>query len=203
MASAWVKWNFTAFFLAVALAAPAQAGPYEDAVAAYNRGDYTTAEKLFRKAADQGHAQAQFKLGVMYSSGEEGVLQEEDDTEAVKWYRKAAEQGFAVAQLYLGFMYEQGLGVPRDDSEAAEWYRKAAEQGDADAQFDLGFMYDEGRGVRQDYVQAHKWYSLAISQLVAGEDRDSAVENRNKVASRMSSAQIAEAQRLTREWKPK
>ena len=71
--------------------------------------DDAAAVKWFRKAAEQGGADAQFFLGVMYAKGE-GVL--EDDAEAVKWYRKAAEQGYAGAQFNLGRMYANGDGVP-------------------------------------------------------------------------------------------
>ena len=87
-----------------------------------------------RKAAEDGHVEAQVRLGVKYDLGE-GVP--EDDSEAVKWYRKAAEQGYASAQFNLGVMYDLGEGVPEDDSEAVKWYRKAAEQGYASAQYFL------------------------------------------------------------------
>ncbi len=64
--------------------------------------DYKEAAKWYRKAAEQGDADAQFRLGVMYHEGE-GVSQ--DYTEAAKWSRKAAEQGDASAQINLGVMY--------------------------------------------------------------------------------------------------
>ncbi len=64
-------------------------------------------------------------------------------------------------------------------------------------------MYGDGWGVPQDYVQAHMWYNLAASRLPPGKDRDLAAENRDIIAERMTPAQIAEAQRLAREWKPK
>ena len=83
-----------------------------------------------------------------------------------------------------------------------EW-RPLAEQGHADAQNNLGFMYDDGEGVPQDYVQALMWYNLAASKFSPGEDRDQAVENRDIVAKKMTPAQISEAQKLAREWKPK
>ncbi len=83
-----------------------------------------------------------------------------------------------------------------------EW-RPLAEQGNADAQFFLGFMYDAGRGVPQDYAQAHMWYNLAASRLPPGENRDIAVKSRKFVAKVMTPAQISEAQKLAREWKPK
>ena len=84
------------------------------------------------------------------------------------------------------------------------WYRKAAEQGDAPAQLNLGVMYDTAQGVPQDHVQAHKWYNLAAARFTASEtaNREKAVRNRDRLAAKMTAAQIAEAQRLAREWKP-
>lgn len=83
------------------------------------------------------------------------------------------------------------------------WYRKAAEQGNALAQYNLGFMYHEGRGVSQDTVQAHVWFNLAASELPPGTNRDKAIRNRDLVAAKMTRAQLAEAQRRAREWRPK
>ena len=181
------------------LTAPAWAG-WDEAVAAYDRGDYATALGEMRPLAEQGHAEAQFNLGLMYDNGQ-GVPQ--DYAEAVKWYRKAAEQGHAKAQHNLGVMYDKGQGVPQDYAEAVKWYRKAAEQGVAEAQNNLGLMYSKGQGVPQDDAQAHMWYNLAASRLPTGEDRDLAVKNRDIVANRMTPAQISEAQKLAREWRPK
>ena len=96
-----------------------------------------------RVRAEQGHALAQYNLGLMYANGE-GVPQ--DDKEAFNWYRKSAEQGHAGAQVNLGLMYTNGEGVPQDDKQALKWFRKAAEQGDAQAQVNLGVMYEEGAG---------------------------------------------------------
>ena len=181
------------------LTAPAWAG-FDEGVAAYNRGDFATAIREWRPLAEQGHASAQFNLGLMYGEGE-GVPQ--DDAEAVKWYRKAAEQGLAEAQFNLGLMYYNGQGGPQDYAQALQWYRKAAEQGYANAQHNLGFMYYNGEGVPQDDAQAHMWFNLAASRLPTGEDRDRAAKNRDIVAERMTPAQISEAQKLAREWKPK
>ncbi len=94
-----------------------------------------------------------------------------------------------------------GRGVPQDDVEAARWYRLAAEQGNARAQFNLGSMYEKGEGVPQDYVVAHMWLNLAGAQL-AGEERDRAIRGRDLVAQSMTPEQMAEAQRLAREWTP-
>ena len=136
---------------------------------------------------------------------ENGLGVPQDDAEAVTWYRKAGEQGYAAAQYLLGVMYDNGQGVPQDYAAAVTWYRKAADQGEAKAQAILGIMYENGRGVPQDYVQAHKWYDLAAAHFPRSdsESRVKAVKNRDSVAPKMTPAQIAEAQRLAREWKPK
>ncbi len=83
-----------------------------------------------------------------------------------------------------------------------EW-RPLAEQGSAIAQNNLGLMYSEGLGVPKDYAQAHKWYNLAASRCPPGEDHDRAVKDSDIVAICMTPAQISEAQKLAREWKPK
>ena len=94
-------------------------------------------------------------------------------------------------------MYDHGQGVPQDYAEAVKWYRLAADQGYAVAQYNLGFMYADGQGVPQDYVQSHMWFNLAAAQSDAN-----AVQNRDIIAAKMTPDQIAEAQRLAREWKP-
>jgi TPR repeat protein len=103
-------------------------------------------------------------------------------------------------------MYHDGADhVPQDYAEALKWWHKAADQGHAPAQSGLGAMYGLGQGVPQDYVQAHMWLNLAASLLPSSQKelRENAVHDRNMVASKMTPAQIAEAQRLAREWKPK
>jgi len=77
-----------------------------------------------------------------------------------------------------------------------------ADQGYARAQFNLGHMYADGRGVVQDYVHAHIWYDLAAAHLT-GSDRNQAVESRAAVEAKIPPAQVAEAQKMAREWRPK
>ncbi len=151
---------------------------------------------------------AGFTLGLTapaWAGFDEGLAayQRGDYATALREWRPLAEQGVAEAQSRLGFMYTFGEGVPQDDAEAVKWYRKAAEQGYAKAQYALGLMYANGQGVPQDYAKAHMWYDLAASRFPPGEDRDKAVKNRDIVAKRMTPAQITEAQKLAREWKPK
>jgi TPR repeat protein len=123
---------------------------------------------------------------------------------AFRLLRPLAEQGNAAAQNTLGVLYANGYGVQQDYFKAAAWYRKAAEQGDPNALNNLGIMYDNGHGVPKDYVQARKWYDLAAARFPAteAEARASAIKNRDGLTAEMTRAQIAEAQRLAREWKP-
>ncbi len=183
----------------VAIGGGATAGPLEDAVAAHQSGDYAAALRLWHPLAEQGDADAQFHLGVMYESGQ-GVLR--SDAEAIKWYRKAAEQDDAVAQFNVGIMYTQGKDVSPDHAEAALWYRLAADHGLAGAQFNLGMMCAKGQGVSQDYVQAHMWLNLAASQLppLGKDQQNTTVDARDRVASKMTPQQIGEAQELAFEW---
>jgi TPR repeat protein len=115
--------GFVALVLSPGLTAPVAAGPFEDAMAAYGRGDYATMLRIYRPLAEHGNAGAQFSLALMYNNGR-GVPQ--NYAEAVKWYRKAADQGYADAQSNLGDMYANRQGVPQDYATTAAWYRKAA-----------------------------------------------------------------------------
>jgi hypothetical protein len=85
------------------------------------------AVRWVRLAAEQGDADAQFRLGGMYEYGE-GFP--ENVAEAVKWYRLAAEQGHLDGQLKLGIMYAFGEGVPKDAVQAFKWNLLAAAQGE-------------------------------------------------------------------------
>ena len=164
----------------------------------YDTGDYGLTEddeeavRWYRLAAEQGYASAQHNLGLMYADGD-GVP--EDDEEAIWWYRLAAEQGYPSAQYNLGLMYADGEGVPEDDEEAVWWYRLAAEQGFAPAQFNLGGLYANGEGVSEDLVLAYMWYNLSAAQGNSFARWDKII-----VEQQMTREQIAEAQRLSREW---
>lgn len=177
--------------LVLVLAGRSWAG-FAEGVAAYEKGDYATALREFRPLAEQGLAEAQYNLGLMYHKGH-GVPQ--DATQSERWYRQAAVQGIAEAQTNLGWMYYKGQGIPQDYAKALRWYRQAAAQGQADAQVNLGLMYRKGHGVPQDHVTAHMWYNLAAAQG----DED-ARDFRDDLGKQMTPAQLTEAQRLAREW---
>jgi hypothetical protein len=191
--------------------------------------DAAAAADLDRQAAENASAEIQIALGDRYLAGD-GVPV--DPVKALRWYRAAAEQGSAAGQMKLGLMYEHGQGTAKDLDAAHEWYTKAAEQGDSaaqhnlgdqfefgdyisyksaaywyrlaankgyvDAQLDLGRLYENGRGVDQDNRQAYLWYSVA-----AARGSESAARSRDQLSTRLTPAEIAEAEKLAIEWRPK
>jgi TPR repeat protein len=120
-----------------------------------------------------------------------------DYATALRLFRLLAHQGDPNAQYRLGLMYERGQSVPQDSAEAAAWYRRAADQGLKTAQWTLGSMYQIGSGVEQDYVKAYMWYYLSATQGWRGPEF-----LRAQLEKVMTPDQIAEAQKLAREWKP-
>jgi TPR repeat protein len=107
---------------------------------------------------------------------------------------RCAEEGYAGAQHLLGLRYEIGHDAPQDDAEAFLWYRQAAEQGHSNAQSDLGMQYAKG-GVLQNLVYAYMWLGLSAAQ-----GNEGASFNKEMLEQRMTGEQIAEAERLSREW---
>jgi TPR repeat protein len=128
--------------------------------------NYTEGAKWLRKAAAQGHVDAQMQLAQLYEYGR-GVSKIPDL--ALKWYTRAAEQGGAWEQAYLAQIYRSGgILVKRNPEEennasALQWYLKAAEQGYGSAQYWLGVVYNDGKGV-QDFAKAMHWYLKAAKQ---------------------------------------
>ena len=161
-----------------------------------NTGEVSTANNEMLEKAMQGEALAQYTLGVMYDRGL-SVMQ--NYREAVRWYRAAAEQGHTTAQFSLGVMYAAGEGVARDYQEAVRWFRVLAEKGHGHAQNNLGDMYYKGQGISQDYVLAHLWFNLAASNIT-DDYKEMAVKNRDMVAEKMTSEQMAEAVILALQW---
>ena len=164
---------------------------------------YTQAAFWYRKAAEQGDADAQDSLGDLYNSGQ-GVRR--DYAQAALWYRKAAEQGDVDAQDSLGDLYHSGQGVPQDDAQAATWFHKAAEQGDTDAQESLGDLYDTGRGVPRDYAEAYFWYDLAaVGEKDTSDEEDASeskhvAKDRDEAASHLTPADLFREQGRAGKW---
>ena len=208
-------------------AAPCYAG-LKEGLAAYGKADYATAVKELTPVAQRGDAKAQTTLGKIYGLGQ-GVPK--DSRASAEWFLKAAEQGVAEAQSVLGYMYLIGDGAPQSNGKALDWMTKAANQGDVMAQYNLGVMYggkgvkaepakaaqwmrkaaeqghkyalnslasmyQEGNGVAKDPVLAHMLYGLSGK---AG--HVPALTSQKNLAAKMSSAQVKEANELTKAWK--
>ena len=118
----------------------------------------------YRLAAEQGHPQSQYMMGVFYKDGLGGISQ--SDEEALSWFRRAAEQGHKRACSMLGVFYSEGRGGSVcSDQESLAWFRRAAELGDRPAQFKMGQLYLNGKcGLSQSEKDAFHWFSLAAEQ---------------------------------------
>jgi hypothetical protein len=172
---------------------PAYADAELDASLFRITSNYPAELTITRPHAEQGEAWAQIALGTSYLWGA-GVVA--SYSEAIKWFKLSAAQGNPEGQTKLGFMYYKGWGVLQDYKESAKWYRRAAVQGHSGAQMVLGEIYENGMGVPIDFVRAHMWYNLGEVEL---EPSFSALKSRDKLASKMTPAQISEAQKLARE----
>jgi len=117
---------------------------------------------------------------------------------AFKEFKAMADKGDARSQYNLAVMCKNGKGVPQDYAEAFKWYQMAAEQGHVGAQFNVATMYYSGQGVTKDYVRAYMWAGLA-----GVEGNTGAQELKETVAKQLTPAQLAEAQQMVRDWKPK
>jgi uncharacterized protein len=112
---------------------------------------------------------------------------------------RQAEKGNVKAEAQLGWMYATGRGVPQDYAKAAKWYYCAAILGHGGAQFELGMLYNKGLGVPRDWVLSYMWLNLSASQAV-GDDRDFKVRMRDAVASKLTPAEVAQAQHMALTW---
>ncbi len=188
----------TCLLATMASAAEPQAPAKENAhfkagIAAYQNNNLPLAYKEFLAAAEEGHADSQFNVALMY---EKGIGVDKDEKEAVIWYGKAAGQGNSAAQFNLGVLYENGRGTAVDFAKANEWYRKASVQGDALAIGNLGMLYVRGDGVKENKV-------AGVALLLMSATQDPSPENnakRNITGTRgLTPEMVAEAQTLSGE----
>ncbi len=166
---------------------------FEKGIAAYQANNLSLAYKEFRASADEGHADSQFNVALMF---EKGIGVEKDEKQAVVWYEKSALKGNAPAQFNLGVLYENGRGTAVNFPKANEWYRKAAVQGDALAIGNLGMLYLRGDGVKANPV-------AGVALLLMSVTLDPSPENnakKNISGSRgLTPAIVGEAQTLSSE----
>ncbi len=158
------------------------------------------AEKNAEPAAAQalvegGDAKSHYERGVRYLSGEGGLAK--NPAEALKWLELAANQGHSGARYKLGILHRTGLGVIQNFETAFRWLELAAKQNHADAQYDIGLMHKNGQSVPVDFVKSYVWLNLAAAQ-----GHLAATQAREEVLQMMSTQQVAEGQRASRDWTP-
>jgi len=159
----------------------------------------------YQKSAAQGNFLATSNL---FSYCLKGTITQKDCSDVANWLRAFAAkddaQG-AEARCHLGSMSEKGIGVYQNYPEAAQWYRKCASPGNWQGQMSLGDLYIEGKGVPKDLVLAYMWLNLAAATAPQNDlvsMGNNIAKQRDALATMMTPEQIAEAQRLSREWKP-
>ena len=145
----------------LSLPLPSWGGPLDDGLAAFNRGDYQQAFKLWKPLAEAGDARARYNLALLFQGGL-GV--EKSLQQARLLYAAAARQGDADSQYQLGVIYYRGEGVFRSNKEAHHWWGQAAAQQHAGAQFNLGTLYGYGIGVERDEKKAVALWRSAAEQ---------------------------------------
>lgn len=143
----------------------AQATPLDDAMRAYDTGNYTQAAQLLQSLVKNGNPVVQLRLGMLYYYGR-GV--KENELLAAELWGKSAAQGNVEAMFQLGYAYTYSMQVAQSvsdpDLEAAKWYHKAATAGHAEAQFSLGLMLLAGKGVEENREEALRWIQRAANQ---------------------------------------
>ena len=167
-----------------------------------NKDDSNEVQEMIRwvkSSAEQGYPQAQEFLACCYQVGK-GVIA--DPAQEFKWFLKAAEQGNDRACLCVGSQYETGRGVPKNPAEAAKWYRQGS-KGNVYCLLALGRLYFKGDdGVPKDLVQALMYLDLTLARDVAEPIKAEVQKDRDTCFKDMTNEQIAEAKRLSSEWKP-
>tara|TARA_R110002110_G_scaffold80165_4_gene209032 strand:+ start:14943 stop:15713 length:771 start_codon:yes stop_codon:yes gene_type:complete len=162
----------------------------------YQRGFYPEALAEWKRAVDVNHDPgAAFRLAEEYFDAK---VVERDLKTAIKYYVIGAEGGDKRAQEDLGTLFDKGWGLPQDLSRAAKWYEAAAKQGQPSAQYNTAVMYEEGAGVPRDKVKAYQYYQLSIE----GGFPKFATEALEKLSATMSAAEIKEATKMARAFKP-
>ena len=157
-----------------------------------NPPEMALAASWFEKAAAQGHAGAEYNLGVLYLEGK-GVAK--NAVEAAKRIGKAAQAGHVDAMLDYGVLVIRGEGVQQNDKIGAQWLIVSARRGNIIAQNRVARLFAFGKGVPADPVEALKWNILASRAGRGDAELDT-------VLAKLSDAQKAEAQARADAFKP-
>jgi len=146
-------------------------------------------EKFMTKAGEQGLLSAMTDLVNVYRYGMPELGMDSDQEQYLYWLEKTAESGQVFSIVNMAITYRQGLGVDKDLGKSFEWLKRAVEQDDLSALGMMGEYYEKGMVVDQDLVTAYMMYDLSGS---------TPNKPRDKVAKKMTDAQIREA--IARSW---
>jgi TPR repeat protein len=144
------------------------------------------------KAAVSGNPDAQYNLGQIYLNG---LGRQKDTEKAFYWHSLSAEKGNQDASIQIALAYLQGQGISKDSTMGVKMLKDLAVKGNARAQSSLGIAYANGDGVVKDGVVAYAWFNLA-----AGQQMESARENRERMERTLSTDEVAEAQKISSRW---
>lgn len=169
--------------------------------------DVAVSAQWAKKSADQGYVEGLSLLADLYQRGV-GVPQ--DLPKAMELRKRAADTGDALAQYNLALAYLRGEVIQKDANAAIELLRSAASQNFQGAMFNLGVLFFKGEDVPQDFVRSYMWFELAAAWK-SGSDGDHPVGSMAELGERASGIQsmlsdhispeeIAEAQRMARDW---
>lgn len=132
----------------------------KEGFAAYQAGDFKKAYTIWLPLAEAGNAEAQFRIGRLYSLGEgfksSGEL-------ALRWYRKAAVKGHVIAKFNIGLVYFKGEIVERNYEKSYLLFQELANNGYPSSQTVVGIMLVNGLGVLEDSIEGVKWIFIGLS----------------------------------------
>ncbi len=150
--------------------------------------------KWFRQSAEGGYPEGELNLGIMY---EEGLGVSVDYEQAAAWYGRGATRGLGGALFRLALLYDTGRGVERDGAKSAVLLERASARGNAQARTALGQKYVDGDGVTADPVVAYMY--LILGSSLGDKSGAPIMQELERV---MTPAQLDEAHRLARNWRP-
>jgi len=160
---------------------------FQEAVEAYELGQYKRALKHFVPLAQKGNAKALFNIGFMIEQGK-GVPA--NPKLAIKWYKRAYKLKHNNAPFNIAYIYYNGSGVKINYQKAMEWYKKAAEVGNSAALINIGQMYFFGKGMKKNRIKAYAWYTIAAHRGMR-----KALRNRDIVARKLTPFDMNHAER--------
>lgn len=176
--------------LVLALWSSASFAGLKEGLAAFDKGDFRTAQAELQPLAAKGDVSAEYTLGI---ASYNALGTPRDYPLALQWFAKAAAQGLAPAQYCLGVMYAHGQGVREDPAIAINWYRRAAMQGNAPAFHNLAVHYGSGRGVAQDMAASLAYFMLSADQGLKDDEN-----RRDMLVLNLKPQQIASAKAMAK-----